>query len=458
MSAEYKNSVWQWETLIQLKSGQAYVDPVFLEMKPHPIRIASSGHWDKTNDSIEIIDLQYSQDHVVTGSGHLSLEDNAVTTLDMTISDSDLNLLFSIWAQPFLVGNVNHDLALEGRASIHYSQEEDDYQFTIQFQDTFIAEQNDKFSFDDVNGTLSWTNTVQVLPLEIKWNQAYVYDIPLGKTELYAITSHSTVALTEKWSLPILDGELTISDLTLDRQDPTDMHWSFSGSLTPISMQSLSTTLGWPEMSGKLSGMIPRVSFQDDTVTVDGALMIKVFDGTTVMRNLRLVNPLGTLPQLYADIDMRALDLETLTSTFNVGKITGKLDGDIHELRLSNWKPVHFNAQFNTPEGDKSRRRISQRAVDNLSQVGGGATGVLSRSFLRFFEDFSYQALGLGCALNNDVCVMSGVGESDTGYYIVKGGGLPPRINVVGYTRRVGWSDLIERLKSIQNSEGPVIQ
>jgi hypothetical protein len=155
---------------------------------------------------------------------------------------------------------------------------------------------------------------------------------------------------------------------------------------------------------------------------------------------------------------MRALDLETLTSTFNVGKITGKLDGDIHELRLSNWKPVHFNAQFNTPEGDKSRRRISQRAVDNLSQVGGGATGVLSRSFLRFFEDFSYQALGLGCALNNDVCVMSGVGESDTGYYIVKGGGLPPRINVVGYTRRVGWSDLIERLKSIQNSEGPVIQ
>jgi hypothetical protein len=54
---------------------------------------------------------------------------------------------------------------------------------------------------------------------------------------------------------------------------------------------------------------------------------------------------------------------------------------------------------------------------------------------------------------------MSGIEEAKQGYYIVKGGGgLPPWINVVGYTRRVDWSDLIARLSAVRDSEGPVIE
>jgi len=186
--------------------------------------------------------------------------------------------------------------------------------------------------------------------------------------------------------------------------------------------------------------------------------MLKLFGGTTVIRNLQLEQAFGALPQLYANVDISNLDLETLTKTFDFGKITGRLDGQVHDLRLSNWQPVQFDAKFHTPDTDKSRHRISQKAVDNLSQIGGGASGVLSRSFLRFFEDFSYKELGLNCMLLNDICEMSGVGEAEQGYYIVKGGGLPPRINVVGYTRRVDWPDLIERLENVSRSSGPVIQ
>ena len=200
------------------------------------------------------------------------------------------------------------------------------------------------------------------------------------------------------------------------------------------------------------------MSYVNQQIQVDGALMVKLFEGTTVIRDLRLDKPFGALPQLYANVDLTGLDLETLTRTFDFGKITGKLDGHLTNLRLSNWQPVQFDAYFATPEGDKSRRRISQKAIDNLSQIGGGVGGILSRSFLRFFEDFSYQKLGLSCILRNETCLMSGVGEAKQGYYIVKGGGLPPRINVVGYTRQVDWPDLIERLKAVSQSSGPVIQ
>jgi hypothetical protein len=82
----------------------------------------------------------------------------------------------------------------------------------------------------------------------------------------------------------------------------------------------------------------------------------------------------------------------------------------------------------------------------------------LSRSVLRFFEDFSYQRLGLSCKLRNEVCEMDGVEQAEQGYYMVKGGGLPPRINVIGYTRRVDWPELVTRLEAVSNSAGPVVQ
>jgi hypothetical protein len=156
---------------------------------------------------------------------------------------------------------------------------------------------------------------------------------------------------------------------------------------------------------------------------------------------------------------MSDLDLALLTKTFDVGKITGRVSGEIYNLRLSNWQPVQFDAKLATSKDNPGKRIISQRAVDNLTQVGGGATGMISRSFLRFFDDFSYKRLGLSCHLRNDVCEMAGIEDAEQGYYIVKGGGgLPPWIDVIGYTRRVDWADLLERIKAVQNSSGPIIE
>ena len=46
-----------------------------------------------------------------------------------------------------------------------------------------------------------------------------------------------------------------------------------------------------------------------------------------------------------------------------------------------------FDASFETPKGDDSKRYISQRAVQNISDLGGaGMAGSLSRTFLGLFE------------------------------------------------------------------------
>jgi hypothetical protein len=204
---------------------------------------------------------------------------------------------------------------------------------------------------------------------------------------------------------------------------------------------------------------VPSAVYRDRILTIGGALLIRAFDGTTTMTGLRVERPLGLIPRLTADVDIRALDLLALTQTFEFGRIEGRLDGRIQDLELENWGPVRFDARLATPEGDRSRRRISQRAVANLSSIGGGsnATAVLSKGFMGLFKEFSYRRLGVRCRLMNGVCEMEGVSAAPRGYYLVEGGGLP-RIDVIGYERRVDWKELVARLRSATRSSGPVIQ
>ncbi|MEN9461378.1 MAG: hypothetical protein RIS84_1398, partial [Pseudomonadota bacterium] len=47
--------------------------------------------------------------------------------------------------------------------------------------------------------------------------------------------------------------------------------------------------------------------------------------------------------------------------------------------------------------------------------------------------------------------------DAPNGYYIVKGGGLP-RIDVIGYNKRVNWNELLNRLKAVTKLEKPIIK
>jgi hypothetical protein len=451
------NQDWHWQADIKIDDGQAYGEPVFLDFSESALSFSGNGLWQTDNQKLLINQAKITQQDIADLTFELESDLKNLNSLKLTTSNIDIQKLYPIWLQPFLTGTAAANLELSGITSAKFAMRDDDYQLTIDLDNIFIEDADGKFGFYELNGQTAWTNKSEPLPIELSWLGGYVYAVQLGASEVIAETKLSQVDIQETWVLPIFDGELQIKGFSLKRSDE-QTQWTFNGLLTPISMESLSSALEWPTLHGKLSGVIPEVSYKEQNIIVDGALMLKLFGGTTVIRNLQLEQPFGALPQLYADVDINTLDLETLTQTFDFGKITGKLDGQVHQLRLSDWRPVQFDAQFVTPETDKSRRRISQKAVDNLSQIGGGASGVLSRSFLRFFEDFSYQKLGLNCKLLNDTCEMSGVGDAEQGYYIVKGGGLPPRINVVGYTRRVDWPDLIERLKSVSQGPGPVIQ
>jgi len=257
--------------------------------------------------------------------------------------------------------------------------------------------------------------------------------------------------------VPLLEGALRVNTLEVAAIGTPELAWNFRGALEPMSLQALTRSLAWPPFGGTLAGDIPLVSYSGGTITVDGSLDLEVFDGAVRLRRLSIDDPFGVIPVLRADVALQNLSLDALTSTFSFGNIQGKLQGRVHGLMLKDWKPTTFDARFATPDDDDSRHRISQRAVENLASLGG-AGAVLSSTFLRVFEEFSYRRLGISCRLQNGVCEMGGVAPADGGYYIVEGGGLPPRIDVLGFNRRVDWKLLLSRFELIATTEGAVIR
>lgn len=183
-----------------------------------------------------------------------------------------------------------------------------------------------------------------------------------------------------------------------------------------------------------------------------------MFNGEVVLRDVYIHDLLGYAPELGLSAEIQRLDLDPLTQAFDFGRVQGRISGHVRDLVMVDWSPVRMDLELMTPERDRGRRRISQRAVENITELGGGLQAAASSVFLRVFENFSYRRLGFRCELRGEVCTASGVADRpDSGFVLVQGGGIP-QIQVIGYNRRVDWPELINRLATIQAGDGPVVQ
>ncbi len=452
-----KQHRWQWQMNGAIEQGQSYREPIFIDFADTPIRLDAVGLWHDDKQTWRVEQANMTQQGVVTATMSSTGIFDEIQQANITLERSQLPLLYQHWIQPFLIYKTIGNIDLSGEIDLNYQYENNVSQWQFGLTNVDVVDEAQRFALYGLQGQLAWTAFSQALPINISWSHGSILSIPIGNSHVTGSSQSSQFTLQDAWQMPILDGDLKIHHLLLSQED-TELSWAFEGIISPISMTLLSEHLGWPKMHGKLSGVIPKVTYQDHQVTVDGALMVKLFNGTSVIHHLSLLDPLGAIPQLYADIDLQNFDLETMTNTFDFGTMTGTVSGKVNQLRLANWQPVAFDAYLETSENDDVPHKISQQAVNNLSSLGGGATGALSRSFLRFFENFSYDKLGISCKLQNDICQMSGVEPAEQGYYIVKGGGFPPTIDVIGHTSKVDWPELLDRLKAVSNSSGPVIQ
>lgn len=461
--ATRRGTDWQGDGQVRFTAGALFVDPLYFEFgETASLRLEAAGRWAGASRTLMLSSLRLDHAGVVRAQGELTLHpgrDDPLGAVSVDVQEAHLPAAFDTYVQPWVRGHLGDALETRGRVSGRYAVQADgSAQLRVALDGVGVDDPQGRFGIAGLSGLVDWGSDGVSRTTELAWESGSVYRLALGPAKLAVVSRDSRFELREPVTLPVLDGTLQIDALALSDPGGADMRWNFDGMLRPVSMEAVCEALDWPRFGGQLSGMIPDVRYADGRLEVGGVLLVRAFGGDLTVRNLRLDQPFGLVPRLEADLALDDLDLEAVTSTFSFGRIEGRLGGRVDGLRMENWQPTAFDARFATPEGDRSRHRISQRAVDNLSSIGGGVGGMLSRSFLGMFEEFPYDRLGLSCRLQNGVCEMGGVEPADNGYYIVKGRFLPPRIDVVGYADRVDWRTLIDRLKSVTLEQAPEVR
>ncbi len=461
-SAELSDNSWSGHQKTLLQRGAILTPAVFLAPEGHPINLRSGFEWNSESEKLVISSLKYRHQGVLAAqlSATINLTKSAkIQRVKLNTDKFDLSAVYTAYLQPVLAGTLLENLELAGEAALELEQgSSGQHRVDLQFNDLFMEDGSKRFAVYGLNGQLVTTSGRKAETSRLSWEGGHLLGgLKLGGSSTVLQLHNGGAELKEPLLLPLLDGSLQVDRFSLVNAK-SGPQVQFQGSVAPISMQAISQALDWPPMAGELAGIIPAVSYEKGKIVVDGEVLIRVFEGDVKINNLYLEDMFGALPRVKADVELNDLDLETLTRAFSFGKITGKLQGYIHKLYLEAWRPVSFDARFETPVEDNSRHRISQRAVDNISNLGGvGVSGAISRTFMRMFEEFGYSRLGISCRLQQGVCVMGGIESAENGYYLVRGGGIP-RIDIIGFNQKIDWEILVSKLQDIGRGPEPVIK
>lgn len=386
--------------------------------------------------------------------------DFALKALDLTIDSDDLAKAGPRYLEGVLGGAGLAGLQLRGALSAGLALDAAGPQaLELTLRKVDVVDPMQRFAFADLEGTTRWSAGAATQAGELRWASGALYELDLGAGRFALESSKGELRLAAPAALALLGGRLRLDRFALTpalggRSTRAELGMTLEG----LDIARLAKRFDWPAFTGTLDGHIPAARYADDRLDFEGALTMRLFGGQVRIDELAMERPFGVAPTLSGEVALDDLDLSSLTGVFGFGEITGRLDGRIAGLRLVDWSPVAFDADLHTDPAYKGRKRISQRAVQDISNVGGsGIVGGLQNAVLKMFDDFGYRRIGMKCRLTDNVCEMDGVGSAGQGYIMVEGSGLP-RISVVGFQRRVDWPVLVQRLEAATEGQSPVIR
>lgn len=452
---------WALRARLDSARGQAYAEPVFLDLGEHPAGLTLGADWDPATGTWDVRHFTLLQRGLGELTGHGRVDHSGLRTLSLRLRDGRADTLYAVYLHPWLLGSNLDQLQPQGRLDGHLAWADGAPRIArLTARNVQLDDAHQRFTLRDFNAQLNWHGADLEAPLQsrLRWREARLLQLPLGETTLRLSTHGREVHLPPGQRLPIVDGSLRINQLRVSGLGGDDLDILFDADILPIDLRALTTALDWPPLSGTLSGRLPELSYRDGRLALGGTLIAQVFGGLLRVDQLSLEDPFGPAPVFRADLSMRNWDLDSFTEVLEVGRIEGYAHADILGLHLIGWEPVAFDARIWSPEGTGERRRISQRAVEDIAQVGGSTPADwISQRFLRLFDTFRYRRLGISCRLEGGVCHMDGVAPANGGYYLIEGRALP-RLNVIGFATEVSWPALREQVRqALAQDEAPAV-
>ncbi|NII73676.1 hypothetical protein FHW84_002249 [Dyella sp. SG562] len=436
-----------------LRGGELLLGPIYARLPDHPVQLGLDAS--ARNGVLDFSRLRVGDADALQLDGSLAFDAKGeLQKLKLDRFQASFPAAYQRYGQAWLATMGLRNARISGQLAATLDMAADGLRaFSFDTDGLDIADGDGRLALSGVRGGMDWALRGTRPATTLSWRSAQVYRLAHGAAQTGWQSRDGSLGLQKAVDVPLLGGRLHVADLDWRPAAARGRRLSTSLALTGVDMAAFSRAMGWPEFPGTLGGAIPALRWVDDRIELEGGLSMNVFDGFVDVTRMSLQDPFGNSPVLAGDLALRQLDLGAITSVFDIGSITGRMDGSVQNLRLVNWNPVSFDARLLAGSGG----RISQRAVNSLVSVGGGGIAAgLQGAMLRLFKNFSYKRIGLNCALQGTVCRMSGLDSDGDGYTIVEGSGLP-RLQVVGHQTQVDWPTLVRRLKSAAESGGPEV-
>lgn len=444
-----------------VRGGELLVDDFYRNFSSARLDARADLRWNEAE--LDITRLSLGDDGAVSVEGRARLGllgEDADWSLEVSRLELDFPAAYQRYVEPMAAAWTLNGLEMTGR--VLWNGEWDSGALVsgdLEVNDLSIVDiQRERFAITGLEARLRPGD--HTFDSRLTWRGLLFGRINLGAGEAALESEPGAIALQEPLMLDVLGGAVELRTLKVilpgGRADGTgEPDVLLRARINDLDMGQLTAALGWPAFSGKLSGEIPGVSLDDGVLGIDGEIRFDVFGGRVALQNLSMERAFGVLPSLAADLNVVDLDLEQLTQTFSFGRIAGRLDGQVSDLRMLDWKPVAFDAWLGTPEGQGGSKDISRQAVNRLTTIGGGAaTTALTGPLMRMFSNFSYRRLGLGCRLQNNICELRGLSEDESSVLILEGAGVP-KITIRAFNRNIDWPQMVSNLLAV-SAENPV--
>ncbi|MBU2809462.1 hypothetical protein HF285_14680 [Acidithiobacillus ferrooxidans F221] len=439
---------WHGSARLRWTAGDVLWSPWYWTAPAEPVQVQT--HWQQTSRAWQLDEGSLRWPGLGQGGFALYWPTQG-GLLRWQIRDMNVAMapLYANWIKPLtLPGGLAAGLQASGQVRFSVAGEGGLNALRWDLRNAAVSSPDRLLAVTGVNSRGAWSRTGKISAATLRWQSAALYRIPVGPLHADLVVNPQGFHLRQPFTLTMLGGALHFRQLAARWAGPRS-GFSMSGDLQGASMAQLTRIMRWPPFTGTISATIPELLYHAGDLSTSGALSAHVFGGTVRVHDLHVENFFGVLPLLRANIEISGVRLKPLTNAFHFGYISGVLDGDVKDLALLNWSPEAFDAQFHTVPVPGVRQEISYAAVQSLTRLGGGdgIGGFFQSLFLRMFKTFAYAHLGMGVRLRHGVAELSGVGVEDSGFVILQGQGLP-RVDIVGYNRRVNWNELLARLRT----------
>lgn len=437
-----------------LRGGELLLGPLYARLPAHAVTLGFQAM--AQNGALALGDLRINDADALQLDGALAFDAKGnLKTLALDHFHASFPAAYERYGQTWLatlgLRNVRSAGQLSGSVDLGG---DGPHAFAFATDNLDLADADGRVAIKALHGGLDWSAQGDRPATTLGWSGMQFYRVPEGAALSHWQSRAGLLSLQKPLEIPLLNGQLRVGELQWRPAAAKGQRLETSLVLLGVDMSAFSRAMGWPAFPGTLAGAVPSLRWVDDRVELQGGLSASLFGGFVDITRLSLQQPFGPDPALSGDMSLRQLDLGPMTSVFDFGSITGRMDGSINHLQLVDWKPVAFDARLLAGSGG----RISQRAVNNLTTVGGGGIAAgLQGAMLKLFKTFGYKRIGLNCALQGAVCHMSGLQSGADSYTILEGSGLP-HLQVVGHQAQVDWPTLVDRLQAAINGNAPQVR